>query len=73
MQQNFDIQRMMKLANSPAGQQLMQALQQSGSSDVKKAAVLASSGNMDQAKQTLSGLLADPGIQSLLRQLEEQL
>lgn len=73
MQQNYDIPQMMKLAASPAGRQLMQALRQSGGSDVEKAAALASSGNMEQAKQTLSGILSDPAIQELLRQLEGQL
>ena len=73
MQQNFDIQKMMKLAASPAGRQLMQALRQSAGSDMEKAAALASSGNMEQAKQSLFGILSDPAIQELLRQLEGQL
>ena len=73
MQQNFDSRQLMKLAQSPAGQQLMQALSRSGTADLQKAASLASEGNLDQAKQALSSLLADPNIRSLLAQLEEQL
>lgn len=73
MQQNFDPQQLVKLARSPAGQKLMEALRQSGGQEVDKAASLANNGNLDQARQALSGILADPGIQSLLRQLEEQL
>lgn len=73
MQHNFDMQQLMALAGSPIGQQLIEALKQTGSTDVEKAASLAASGNMDQARQTLSGLLSDPGIRALLQQLEGQL
>lgn len=72
MQQQPDMQQLRKLAQSDAGKQLMDALQRSGS-DTRKAAALAASGNMDQAKQALSSLLRDPEIQKLLQQLEEQL
>ena len=73
MEQPFDMQQLRKLAHSPAGQQLMEALKRSGGADVDKAAAAASSGNLDQAKQALSGLAASPEIQKLLRALEEQL
>lgn len=73
MQQNFDSRQLRKLVQSPAGQQLMQALSRSGTGDLEKAAALASEGNLDQAKQALSSLLADPSIRSLLSQLEGQL
>lgn len=73
MEQQFDMYQLMRLARSPAGQQLMEALKRSGGADVEKAAAAASSGNLDQAKQALSGLLQSPDIQKLLRTLEEQL
>lgn len=73
MQQNLDARQLKKLAQSPAGLKLMQAMNESGSSDVRKAAELASAGNMEAAKQALSALLADSQIQSLLKQLEGQL
>lgn len=73
MQQKMDAQQLMKLARSPAGQQLLENLKQAGGSDMEKAVSLAASGNLDQAKQTLSGLLASPEIQALLRKLEGQL
>lgn len=73
MHQNFDMQQILKLARSPAGQQLLTALNQTGSPDVEKAAALASAGNMEQARKTLSGLLESPEIKALLQQLEGQL
>lgn len=73
MHQNFDMQQLIKLARSPAGQQLMDALSRSGSSDAERAASLAKNGNMEGAKQALSGLLKSEEVQKLLRQLEGQL
>lgn len=73
MQQNFDTRQLMKLVKTPAGQQLIQALNQSGGSDLQKAAAFASEGNLDQAKQALSSLMTDARIRALLKQLEDQL
>jgi hypothetical protein len=73
MEQQFDMQQIMKLARSPAGQQLIEALKRTDGSNVEKAAAAASSGDLDQAKQALSGLLKSPEIQRLLRTLEDQL
>ena len=73
MVEQFDMQQLMKLARSPAGQQLMEALQRSGGANVEKAAAAASSGDLDQAKRILSGLTKSPDIQKLLQTLEGQL
>lgn len=73
MQQNFDLQQLMKLAHSPAGQQLMDMLKQSGGCDAERAASLARSGDMTGARNALSGLLESQEVQKLLRQLEGQL
>lgn len=73
MRDNHDMQKLMQLARSPAGQKLMDALKQSDSGQVEKAAALARNGSMDQAKNALSGLLDNPEIRQLLRQLEGQL
>lgn len=73
MQEPFDMHQLRKLAHSPAGQQLMETLKQSGSADVEKAASAASAGNWEQAKQALSALLESPDVRQLLRQLEGQL
>lgn len=73
MQQNFDMQQLMQLARSPAGQQLFEALKHNGGADMEKAAALAHKGNISGAKQALSGLLESEDIQKLLRQMEGQL
>ena len=73
MQQNYDMQKLMQLARSPAGQRLMQTLKRSGSGQVEKAISLAQTGDMEQAKNTLSEVLKSPDIQQLLQQLEGQL
>ena len=72
MQQNFDMQQLMKLAASPAGRQLMEALKKTGGEDARKAAALARGGDMAGAK-ALSSLLASEDIRALLGQLEGQL
>ena len=73
MQSMPDIAALMKLANSPAGQKLLAILSTKNPEDLKKAAAAASSGNMDTAKESLSGLLESPEIQSLLKQLEKSI
>ena len=63
------MEQAMAFAASPAGKQLIAMLQHKGGTKLTKAQTYAASGNMDQAKEALSGLLADPQIQQLLRQL----
>lgn len=71
MQSMPDMTYLLKLARSPAGQQLLSLLQSSGGSELQSAVSQASSGNYDQAKNTLSSLLSTPEAQALLKQLEE--
>ncbi len=71
MQSMPDMSYLMKLARSPAGQQLLALLQQNGGSDLQSAVSQASAGNYDQAKLTLSSLLSTPEAQALLKKLEE--
>ena len=66
---NFSAEEAMRLANSPAGQQLIAMLQKADTSALRDAVNQASGGNIEQAKQTLGPLLASPEIQRLLRQL----
>ena len=66
--QNISIEQIKAFASSPVGQQLLAMVQQSAGSDIAKAQEQAATGNMAEAKQTLSTLLKDPKIQSLLRQ-----
>lgn len=72
MQKNFDnfsIQDVMRLAKSPAGQQLLAMLQRTGGDQLQQAATLASEGNYTQAQQLLSSLLSNPEAQALLSKL----
>ena len=67
--QNFPMEQAMAFAASPAGRQLISLMQQKGGSDLNKAQALAAAGDMNKAKDALSKLLADPQIQSLLKQM----
>ena len=66
---NFSMQDMMRLAGSPAGQQLLNHLQKKNARQLQMAIAHAVSGNMDQAKAILSELIGDPESQKLIRQL----
>lgn len=65
----FSMQDAMKIAASPAGQQLLSMLQRSGGNELQQAADLAAAGDYSQAKKLLSSLLANPEAQDLLSQL----
>lgn len=71
MQQIPDMAALLKLARSPAGQQLLSLLQRSGGEQLQNAVNMASSGDYTLAKQTLSALLDTPEARSLLKQLED--
>lgn len=66
---DFSIQEAMRLASSPAGQQLLKLLQQQSSSDLQSAMNSAAAGDYQQAKNTLASLLGSPEAQALLKQL----
>lgn len=66
--QNFSMEQALAFASSPAGRQLIAMLQSNDNVDLSKAQAYAASGNMEQAKASLSGLLNDPKIQALLKQ-----
>lgn len=63
------MQEALRLAKSPAGQQLLALLQNSGGPQLQQAAKHAASGDYTQAQQAISGLLENPEIQALLKQL----
>lgn len=68
-----ELARLKELALSPAGQALMQLLHQQGGDSLDQAMAQAAGGDYTQAKSTLSGLLASPEAQALLRQLGDSL
>ncbi len=66
---HFSMQEAMRLASTPAGQQLIALLQQQGGSDLQKAMARASSGDYKDAKQAIEAMAANPQVQQLLKQL----
>ena len=66
---NFSMEEAMRLANSPAGKQLISMLQQQNQAELQKAMANAASGNYDAARSALSSLLDDPAVKALLKQM----
>ena len=73
MQPMPDIAALLKIAQSPAGQKLLAILQSGNASELDKITAAASSGNLEEAKQTLTGMLSTKEARELLKQLEKQL
>ena len=66
---NISPEDAMRIANTPAGQQLIDMLKKTDNNLIQDAVKQASAGNMEQMKKTLAPLLASQEIQKLLRQL----
>lgn len=67
--QEDTLRNALHMAQTPAGQQLIQKLQQSGGDDLRNAVQKAASGDYAQAKQILTALAENPDIQQLIDQL----
>ena len=67
---NLSMQELMRLANSPAGQQLLAMFSQMDSAKRDQAAAQAAAGDYAQVKKTLSEILASPQARELMKQLE---
>ena len=67
--QDFSMEDVMRLAKSPAGQQLIQMLQKGDSAAVEQAVNAAKAGNYAQASQSLSAMLSSPEAQKLIKEL----
>lgn len=72
MQQLPDMNELIKIARSPAGQKLLSLLQSVSKSEMDAIAAEAAAGNMQEAGKRLSGLLKSEEAQNLLKQLEKQ-
>lgn len=68
--ENFSMQDALRLANSPAGQQLLALLQQTDSDALNKAKAQAASGDYSQIAQTLAPLLASKDVKKMIQELE---
>lgn len=70
MQNNQDtIREAMRMAQTPAGQQLIQMLRSGNSQELKTAMDRVAAGDYAAAKQALSEILNNPEAQKLLRQM----
>lgn len=67
--QDFSMEEVMRLAKSPAGQQLMAMLQQKDSGQLQQAVTQAKGGDFSQASRTLNDMLSSPEAQKLLKEL----
>ena len=67
--QDFSMQEAIRLANSPAGQQLLAILKQSDSAKLQQLMQQAAGKDFEKAGQTLNALLSSPEAKALLDQL----
>lgn len=69
---NFSMEKVLRLANSPAGKELMDIMKHADSQTVAKARQQAEQGDYQQAKQTLAHILKSPHVQALIKEMEKQ-
>ena len=67
--QDFSMEEIMRMAKSPAGQQLIAMLKQRDNTKLEQAVSQAKSGDYSQATQTLKTMLSSPEAQQLLKDL----
>ncbi len=67
--QDFSMEDVMRLAKSPAGQQLIAMLKQQNNPKLEQAVAQAKTGDYSQASQTLSAMLSSQEAQRLLKEL----
>ena len=65
------IQEALRLAATPAGQQLISLLQKNNAGQLQKAMDQAATGDLSQTKQILSALLQDPQAKKLMDELRK--
>ena len=71
MQQTPNISELIRMAQTPAGQQLIALLQKQDSAQLQQAITYAVSGDYNHAKDALAKLLSSPEAQALLKKLED--
>ena len=67
--ENFSMQEALRLAKSPAGQQLIALLQQTESEKIQQAKDQADAGDYDSVKTTLASVLENEEVKALMKQL----
>ena len=72
MMNHFDekkLQQAKQLTNTPAGQQLLEAIRKADPNAMEKAAAQASAGDYSQLAATLAPILASDEVKALLKQM----
>lgn len=69
--QEFSMKEALRLAKSPAGQQLAQLLQQADQETLNSAVLQAQQGNYEDAAKQIRSLMSSPQAQALLKELEK--
>lgn len=64
-----DLSEVMRMAQSPAGQQLLALLQKNNADELRSAMEKASTGDYSQARKTINAFLSTPEAKALLEQL----
>lgn len=67
--QDFSMEEIKQMAQSPAGQQLLALLRQNDPARLQQAVTQATGGNYAKAGETLRSLLSSPEAQKLLKDL----
>jgi len=67
--EDFSREEVMRLAESPAGQQLIAMLRQQSSATLQQALAQAQAGDYTQAAQALRAMLSSPQAQKLIKEL----
>lgn len=63
------VQEAMKLAQTPAGRQLIQLLQATGGQELRSAMTQAAAGDYTKAQQAISSLMQNPEARKLFEQM----
>ena len=67
--QDFSMEEIMRMAKSPAGQQLIAMLQKQDNRKLEQVVLQAKTGDYAQAGQTLSAMLSSAEAQKLMKEL----
>lgn len=70
--EDFSVQEAMRLAKTPAGQQLLAMLRQENGDQLSQIMGMAQSGDMAGASNALKSILSDRDVQALLQKMEDQ-
>lgn len=65
----FSMEEAIRLAGTPAGRQLLNLLKSSANVDMHQARKAMESGDLEQAKKSLAGLMQSPDVLKLLKEM----